>query len=72
MILNSVSGIVGEDQLQGSDGRGPDWLVMVTGLLDGRAAATFVVLAGTGLSLLTKKARTLGDRGLRAGSSNSA
>ena len=30
---------------------GPDWLVWMTGLLDGRAAATFVVLAGVGISL---------------------
>ena len=28
---------------------GPSWLVSVTDLLDGRAAATFVLLAGVGL-----------------------
>ena len=58
--------------VMGAAMNGPDWLVKTIGLLDGRAAATFVVLAGAGVSLLTKKARTLGDRGLRAGSSNSA
>lgn len=34
---------------------GPAWLVSLVGLLDGRAAATFVVLAGVGLSLLSQK-----------------
>ena len=36
---------------------GPDWFVGIVGLLEGRAAATFVVLAGVGLSLLSAKAR---------------
>ncbi len=30
------------------------WLATTTGLLEGRAAATFVVLAGIGLSLMTR------------------
>lgn len=39
----------------------PHWLLDVTGLLEGRAAATFVVLAGVGLSLLSRRARLAGD-----------
>ncbi len=39
----------------------PHWLADLAGLLEGRAAATFVVLAGIGLSLLSKKAREAGD-----------
>jgi uncharacterized membrane protein len=30
----------------------PGWLASLVGLLEGRAAATFVILAGVGLSLL--------------------
>lgn len=46
----------------GAEQSGPAWLESLVGLLDGRAAATFVVLAGVGLSLLSRKARTSGDR----------
>ncbi|MCP5094372.1 MAG: DUF1624 domain-containing protein [Chloroflexi bacterium] len=45
----------------GAEGTGPAWLQWVMGLLDGRAAATFVILAGVGLSLLSKKGRITGD-----------
>jgi len=45
---------------------GPDWLVNLVALLDGRAAATFVVLAGAGLSLLSRKGYRLHDRNLLA------
>ena len=41
---------------------GPIWLNWLAGLLDGRAAAIFVVLAGVGLSLLSHKGRVTGDR----------
>ena len=41
---------------------GPAWLVKLVGLLDGRAAATFVVLAGVGISLMSHKGRTTGNR----------
>lgn len=34
----------------------PAWLKWLTGLLEGRAAATFVVLAGVGISLLSRQA----------------
>ncbi|NOY42550.1 MAG: DUF418 domain-containing protein [Planctomycetes bacterium] len=47
--------------VMGADENGPAWLVSLVGLLSGRAAATFVVLAGVGLSLLSRKARTSGD-----------
>ena len=39
----------------------PTWLKSVLSLLDGRAAATFVVLAGAGISLQSQKARASGD-----------
>jgi len=39
----------------GSGSTTPNWLDWVTGIIRGRAAATFVVLAGAGLSLLTKR-----------------
>lgn len=35
----------------------PVWLANLTDLLEGRAAAVFVILAGVGLSLLSRKAR---------------
>ncbi len=40
---------------------GPDWLVWLVSLLEGRAAATFVILAGVGISLLSQKARLQKD-----------
>ena len=42
------------------------WLVKLVGLVDGRAAATFVVLAGVVISLRTQKSRTEGDKRERA------
>ena len=39
----------------------PSWLASFTGLFEGRAAATFVVLAGVGVSLMTARARRSGD-----------
>ena len=48
--------------VMGAEQNGPAWLVGLVGLLDGRAAATFVVLAGVGLSLRSRRARTLDDR----------
>lgn len=41
----------------GSDAE-PGWLRIAVGMLDGRAAATFVVLAGMGTSLLTRRGRS--------------
>lgn len=41
--------------------RGPGWLVQLAGLFDGRAAALFVVLAGVGIALMSKRAREDGD-----------
>ena len=53
--------IVNFTVVMGAEDRGPDWLVWLIGLLEGRAAATFVVLAGVGMSLLTRRARLSGD-----------
>jgi uncharacterized protein len=39
-----------------ADRSGPAWLNAVLGLLDGRAAATFVILAGVGITLLSRRA----------------
>src|SRR4051794_16562163 len=39
-----------------ADRSGPPWLAEVLGFLDGRAAATFVVLAGVGVTLLSRRA----------------
>jgi len=50
--------------VMGAETNGPSWLVFMAGLLDGRAAATFVVLAGAGLSLLSHKGRTQDNPGL--------
>jgi len=44
-----------------SELRGADWLRTLTGLLDGRAAAMFVILAGVGASLMTARVRREGD-----------
>jgi uncharacterized protein len=43
-------------------GTGSAWLEWLMGLLDGRAAATFVLLAGVGLSLLSAKGRENNDQ----------
>jgi uncharacterized membrane protein YeiB len=54
-----------------ADHKSPGWMVTILGFLDGRAAATFVVLAGVGLTLRSQRAaantevgRTLVRRGL--------
>lgn len=39
----------------------PEWLARILALLDGRAAATFVVLAGVGLTLMSRRAVASGD-----------
>lgn len=44
-----------------ADRAGPGWLVTVLGLLDGRASATFVILAGVGVTLMTRRAVASGD-----------
>jgi uncharacterized protein len=46
--------VVNFSVLMGSGSNTANWLDWVTGIIRGRAAATFVVLAGAGLSLLTK------------------
>lgn len=48
--------------VMGAEQNGPDWLVSLVGMLDGRAAATFVVLAGIGVSLASQRGRASDDR----------
>ena len=47
--------------VMGAETNGPIWLQWFVGLLEGRAAAIFVILAGVGLSLLSQKARLAHD-----------
>ncbi len=49
--------IVNYTIIMGAGGDGPDWLVWFTELFEGRASATFVMLAGIGVALMTRKAR---------------
>jgi uncharacterized membrane protein YeiB len=44
-----------------AEANGPTWLQQTIHLMEGRAAATFVILAGVGLSLFSQKARLLND-----------
>lgn len=44
-----------------SDRSGPGWMVAILELLDGRAAATFVILAGVGLTLRSHRAAANAD-----------
>ena len=54
--------IVNFKTTMGAERLGPEKLVGLLNLLDGRAAALFVVLAGIGISLLTRRALQTGDR----------
>lgn len=47
--------------IMGAVGNGPDWLIWFTELFEGRASATFVMLAGIGVALMTRKARNGGS-----------
>ena len=47
--------------VMGAERGGPEWLATLAGLLDGRAAAVFVVLAGVGISLMTRTGRVAAD-----------
>ena len=49
--------IVNFKVVMGAEQHGPHWLLTFASLFEGRAAATFVVLAGAGLSLLSHRAR---------------
>ncbi|WLR41414.1 heparan-alpha-glucosaminide N-acetyltransferase domain-containing protein [Bacillus carboniphilus] len=40
-----------------AEGNGPEWLIYWTSLLEGRASAIFVILAGVGISLMTQRVR---------------
>lgn len=50
--------------VMGAETNGPGWLIWLVGLLDGRAAATFVVLAGVGMSLACRRALIENDQQL--------
>ena len=50
--------------VMGAGERGPVWLVDLISILSGRAAATFVVLAGIGISLLSRRSRISGEKTL--------
>ena len=54
--------VVNFKTVMSAEQNGPPWLERLVGLLDGRAAATFVVLAGVGIALLSGKGRTSGNR----------
>ncbi len=47
--------------VMGASENGPDWLIWLTGLFEGRAAAMFVILAGVGISMLSRKGRVFQD-----------
>jgi uncharacterized membrane protein YeiB len=52
MVVVHFSLVMAADPAAG----GPRWLEVVLGFLDGRAAATFVVLAGVGVTLMSQRA----------------
>lgn len=43
--------------ITGVEGKGPSWLIKLTSLIEGRASALFVLLAGIGIALMTKRTR---------------
>lgn len=53
--------IVNYKLAMGADGNGAAWIINFTGLFEGRASAIFVILAGIGISLMTKRARITKD-----------
>ncbi len=50
--------------VMGASGNGPAWMVEFASWFDGRASALFVILAGVGMSLLSKRARDENDHEL--------
>lgn len=55
--------VVNYQVIVGAEGNGSGWLIWFTELFQGRASAAFVLLAGIGISLMTRKARN-GDSDL--------
>ncbi|ELZ78143.1 hypothetical protein C455_10688 [Haloferax larsenii JCM 13917] len=53
--------IVNFEIVMGADSNGPHWVLSLSQLFHGRAAALFVVLAGVGITLYTNRARLAGD-----------
>ena len=45
-----------------ADNSGPEWLKTLCSLIEGKAAATFVILAGVGITLMTQNARLAADK----------
>lgn len=56
MVLVNYKGVTESDEA------GADWLVWLSDLIDGRAATLFVLLAGIGVSLRSKRARRDPDK----------
>lgn len=54
--------IVNFTVITGAEGNGPAWLRAFTSLFEGRASALFVILAGIGITLMTKRAVASGDQ----------
>ncbi|MBK3494723.1 DUF418 domain-containing protein [Viridibacillus sp. YIM B01967] len=49
--------IVNFSVITGAETNGPNWLVRLTFLFEGRASALFVLLSGIGIALMTRRAR---------------
>lgn len=56
--------IVNFTVITGAETNGPNWLVRLTTLFEGRASALFVLLAGIGIALMSRKAREGHDQQL--------
>jgi len=54
--------IVNFTVITGAEGNGPAWLRTFASLFEGRASALFVILAGIGITMLTKRAVNSSDR----------
>lgn len=54
--------IINYSVITGAEGKGPSWLIKLTSIIEGRASALFVVLAGIGIALMTKRARESNNR----------
>ena len=63
--------IVNYNIAMSAENSGPSWLRSATELLEGRASALFVLLAGIGVALTTAKARQSGDAALLSQSRSS-
>ena len=62
MVLVNFTIAMGAMGAERAEGQGPSWLTGFVRLFEGRAAATFVVLAGVGVSLMSAAGRLESDR----------